>query len=170
MKKMYSKEQLVEIAGGEVDPSTLYGKFVRIIDASDIDSTALTDEQIELFKEGVFVNGNFLGEKNPLFMPASTVVNNIYFGICQLGAGFKIYAILANKSLYLSPNSFIGFNVVGTNSQNITINATNDLLLSANAFVRIYGKAFPKYPNDLTGKTYALKLVNGTLTWVEETA
>lgn len=49
------------------DMDALYGVFVRIINAPT--STTLTDEQVDIIKEGVFVNGDFLGLHNPVLCP-----------------------------------------------------------------------------------------------------
>ena len=46
-------------ADNEVVKCDLFGKYVRIVNASDIPSP-LTQEWIDIFKEGCFVNGDYL--------------------------------------------------------------------------------------------------------------
>ena len=75
MKKMHSVEGIVDIVNEGIDeglieivtPEDLIGKFVRIIDAPS--SSTLTQEQIEIFKGGCFINGNYLNYVNPVFLP-----------------------------------------------------------------------------------------------------
>lgn len=170
-----------------VDPATLYGKFVRIIDAPE--STTLTDEQIELFKEGIFVNGDFVGMHNPIFLPCETDNNLNYMGIAigrflpAVGAwthGMFVYHINRNTKVISVNRAGPDVMISMSNDYYIGLGPIVYLGLATNGQVHLCGetlgqlfikeKLMPNYPTDQTDKTYVLKLVNGTLTWVEETA
>lgn len=174
MKKMYSEEQLAEIAGGQLDPSeipsgeivddgivgineddklvkgSLFGKYVRIINASDL-SSPLTAEQVEILKQGVFVNGNYAGFINPVIFPFERTYSTGFI----MGRGgdghskISVYNITSSNVFQILVDRFISY---------------------YNYRQWLFGNQYPSLPQDQTDKTYALKLVNGTLTWVEETA
>lgn len=166
--------------GGEVDPSTLYGKFVRIVDASAINPSAITDEQLDDFKNGFFVNGDILGVHCPVFCPA-VGANDVYSGVCitsEPGAptyGSIVSYVIANRQLTIRSYgiSFVnnGIDIVinshDFNMRNGSLNIS-DIVVTRSGY--LLGKQYPAYPAVQTDKTYALELVNGTLTWVEETA
>ena len=110
-------------------------------------STTLTDEQIEMIKGGVFIDGTFLSKTNPVFFPprviTATNLRGFFIGDLVLGE----YMIdLSTKVI--------------TTLNNTTRNLNFDNLDTLN------GKQIPNYPAN-TG-TYVLKSVDGVLTWVEE--
>lgn len=140
-----------------VEPSTLFGKFVKIMNAP-IDPQNLTEDEYNSFIEGVFIKGNFLGYHNPVFFPASVTSDaNRVYGYMLASTGLYVYYIINQKDMGV---------VVDTS---LIVDGASWRL---NAFTSIYvqGKEIPAYPATQTDKTYVLKLVNGTLTWVEETA
>ena len=127
-------------------------KKVNVIDAPA--STTLNDDEYSKFQDGVFINGDFLELKNPVFFPVNlqTSASQLIGGyIACKGNNYKIGTYKINSS-----------KVISINSENITLDYYGNLLLN--------GKQYPPYPADLTNKTYVLKLVNGVLTWVEEVA
>lgn len=128
------------------------GKKVNVIDAPA--STTLDDDTIEKIKEGVFINGEFLDFKNPMFFPSNTgeygVVigprrsnNNVIFGEYSINPSTKVISV---TSAYFECTYFGKMNI--TSVANI-----ND-------------KAVPAYPSN-TG-TFTLKCVDGVLTWVQD--
>ena len=58
--------KVLEVIDGEW---AIGGKKVNVIDAPS--SAVLTDEQFAKIKDGVFINGDFLGYKNPIMCPAA---------------------------------------------------------------------------------------------------
>lgn len=191
---LYGKNIEIDAEGGAsvtdyevtADPETLFGKFVRIVEASTIDPTALTDEQIELFKSGVFINGEILNCKNPVFFPAQEADASTYAGMCiSPHSGYSPatrlsgYSInVTNKTLAINNVAGITLNALGSDAKIIftSLDITSQggyatvKNLSATSTFTFVNKAFPQYPADQTNKTYVLKLVDGTLTWVEEVA
>ena len=162
MRRMFSENQLIELIkkyGGDIDKikEELLGSFVRIMDAPK--STTLTDEQIAQIREGVFINGNFLGYHNPILIPAQPVgvLDGYYGGLLigtteypQQGPVIKGFSINTSKVIAASTNE-ISFNV--GYSGRITIKG----LYSLN------DKLFPNYPsNDNIGHLICRK---GTLQW-----
>lgn len=189
MKKMYSEEQIAKIASNELDPSQFYGKFVRVIDASTIDKDALTDEQISWIEGGVFINGDFLGIKNPILCaPSANTSQGFNFGLL---IGGEDGGSVARMSVYRLHKTFKKIGLLSYGGPRITfaentiriqtndnaaysawieINQQGGLSFFSQNTIKWNDKLVPSYPADQTDKTYALKLVNGTLTWVEETA
>ena len=170
MRKMYSENQIIELIqkfAPEVTPEdiqkmfndgdvSLDGKYVKVIDAPS--STNLTDEQIALFEEGVFINGTYLSLLNPVFFPAYSSegsARGIAIGNTSGGNTFVIKGYYINKSN----------KTISTPSGNplvISVTSNNSSITNFN------NKSVPAYPSP-TG-TFVLKSVNGTLTWVEEVA
>ena len=82
MRRMYSQNELISLIeeyGGHITPEdiqemfdegnvSLKGLYVQIISAPT--STTLTADEVEYFKEGVFIEGNFLNLHNPVVFPA----------------------------------------------------------------------------------------------------
>lgn len=139
------------------NPSLL--PYVRKMDAPT--STTLTDEQINLIKEGMFINGTFLGYKNPVLFPADSYYAGGPIGgfiIGQSGDRSRLarYTI-NNKVIGVSTSVEIGY---GDNDSGST-------LVLKGAKINFMGKDFPAYPDDAVN-TYTLKLVAGVLTWVQD--
>ena len=145
MRRMFSEKQIEEmIASGislDVLKPILDGSFVKIINAPE--STTLTDEEIEQFQEGVFIEGEFLSQVNPVFTPA-VLVSGTLRGLC-----------ISSRSL-----------------RSYQINTTTKVISFSGIDLQIYGlsqinqKNWPVYPAS-TG-TFVFKCVDGILTWVEE--
>ena len=183
MKRMHTKneiEAIAEEAGGGFDPSAieagnvpqdavlgldsenkivkgnLFGKYVKVIDAPS--SETLTEKQIELFKGGVFVNGVFLGLRNPIFLPWEPVAD-IKAGLVLSADGsdprlFKIKAYqIQNETNVVSLRGGLDYN-----------STSNQLSITA---LKLAGKDFPSYPGYLAGRRYTFRLDNGFMTWQE---
>lgn len=172
MRRMFSENQLevlIKQYAPEVTPEdiqamfdegevSLAGKYVRIMKAPT--STTLTDEQIAQISEGVFMNGTFLNMKNPVFFPGHKYGAYIYGiainvsdqGHCFIGP-WRYSEI--NKKISLDGNKQIEF-IMWDNKLNLK------------GVSSINGLSEPAVPADADTKTYIKKLVNGTLTWVEE--
>ena len=127
-------------------------KKVNVIDAPA--STTLTDEELNLFKEGVFINGTFAGLNNPVIFPAKPYSDTLLVGIvCGGGSAAKQYFYyykIENKVFSLD-NAIICFEYF-----QLTLSKVSEL----------NGKAVPNYPSN-TG-TFTLKCVDGVLTWVQD--
>lgn len=151
MRRMFSKKQInaliseAELSEEQIQQvsNMLVGHYVRIMDAPE--STTLTDDQIAQVEEGVFINGEFLGVKNPILCPAYVDGSN------------KIGLILTMNTVrcYLINSSKV-----------ISLVAPDQRRLYLNSIYAINNKAIPAFPSN-TG-TFVLKSVDGTLTWVEE--
>jgi len=162
---MFSENQLEELIkkyAPEIKPEdiqdmfdegevSLGGKYVRIMGAPT--STTLTNEQVEQIQEGVFINGNFLGYKNPILLPFGTQSYNVNYGII-IGVDTSTGRITEFATYYIDSDKKI---------------TKGNVFLSMNGYnskMNIQGKQIPAYPSD-TG-TFTLKMVNGTLTWVAD--
>ena len=166
MKTMHSKEELWEsvnegIEAGEIeggfDPSELVGKFVQVIEAPE--STTLTDEQIALFREGIFVNGTFLGFSNPVFYPAVELADINTIGSLVVGRlSQRIYVskYVINKSTKAISlvQHYMEFDLAGSSIY------TSKIFLN--------GKNFPDYPTDTTKAYKLVQQIGGTLAWEED--
>lgn len=154
----------------ELVKGSLYGKFVRVIDAPESDT--LTSEQIELFTEGVFVNGTFLEVKNPIFCPAVVDTSSKKFGLVITGSKISVYSIEADGKVTINTD-FLSFGVIDKNfadfnirsSRDLNINCNRSLNLSALSSVTIQSLKLSTPPND--NKSYMLKSVNRTGEWIE---
>ena len=144
--------------GTEWGIPNLDGKYVKVMDAPS--STTLTDEQIALFEKGIFVNGTFLDVLNPVFYPITNGEGCVMYKSSHGGLVIGLYAINpTTKVIDLRPES----------NGYIEIDKINGVRLGVNVgSVSIKGINIPDVPNDASTKTYIPKLVNGTLTWVEE--
>ena len=136
------------------DYLNLANLFVHKMEAPT--SQNLTEAQREQIISGVFMEGTFLGLKNPIFFPAVQTTYNYYGLVIGLDAQnqtiFEIYLIeVASDQI---------------NHRNVSmfINTSGEIELPF--LTSIKGKYIPNYPSD-TG-TFTLKCVNGVLTWVQD--
>lgn len=113
-------------------------------------STTLTDEEIELITKGIFIEGDFLGFKNPILLPAFEEVAHfvgVIIGSKPISGGnsylFTTYAISKDTKSITSP----------TSSKYIYYDKVNSF----------NGKELPVYPADNLNKY--LKSEQGTLKW-----
>ena len=142
MRRMFSEKQLNE-------------KYVKIIPAPK--STTLTDEEIELITKGVFIEGIFLNYINPVFYPAYSGVTTYYgflSAVKQDGVGIIVaYSInKTTKVIIAQVNSFL---ISGPG---------NAVEIVGN--VKVKGNTLPANPSN-TG-TFTLKMVDGSLAWVDD--
>lgn len=106
-------------------------------------STTLTDEQIEMIKGGVFIEGVLLGYNNlVLFPPLETA--SLYRGV------------------YVGLNT-IGIYVITKSTKVISFGSETTPLISFKSLGSVNGKAFPDYPAGNVTKYN--KCANGTLSW-----
>lgn len=122
------------------------GKYVRIMNAPS--STTLNDEQIEVIKEGVFIDGEFLGFHNPVLFPPASAILDFHRGIIM---GQK--SGVATIQTYQIRNTKV-------------IELFDQFLFDILNLRQLNGKTIPTYPSD-TG-TFTLKCVDGVLTWVAD--
>lgn len=150
---------------GSIVKGNLAGQYVRVIPAPA--SATLTDELVEVFKEGVFVNGNFFLLRNPVFFPcylrdgSSTVYHGLVIG--QNSIGLSTYAktyTISNKVISVSDDYAINFNA----STNTVALGQKTLITKG---VSINGKDFPEYPiGNTTPKI--LQIASGSLSWGDQ--
>lgn len=158
MRKMFSKQQLIEMieAYSKASPEdiqkmfddgdvSLAGMYVRIMKAPT--STTLTDEQIAQIAEGVFIEGTFLGYKNPVLIPTGSESYNIVRGLL-IGSGGLFNDIRQYQ--------------ISLNTKNITTN--NPLRFNASGELsNVNGKSLPSFlSNNQIGSMICRK---GTLEW-----
>ena len=132
-------------------PSAL--PYVRKMTAPS--STILTDEEIEQIKGGVFIDGEYLGLKNPILFPTDSN-NGVIFG-----------------ESWTTSSVFAQYNINETTKE-ITLYAGKRITLNKDGGVeladlsKVNGKNVPVYPSS-TG-SFTLKCVDGVLTWVADQA
>lgn len=149
---------------GSIVKGNLAGQYVRVIPAPA--STTLTDELIDVFKEGVFVNGDFLGMTNPVFFPCKADEGN-YYGIV-IGAGGSItyvetYRISPAKVISVYRLAFYIGNTDGGVGFSNAISA-NNVNITGNLVVK--SKSWPSYPtNNTTPKVLQIASNGGSLSW-----
>ena len=122
---------------------------LNVINASDIVSNTLTQDQYDLITNGkpTLIKGTIFGRNNIALFPVQDIGNH-YRGLA-ISSGTRVGTILIQKStLEISLDSL----TVGT--------------ISLDSIKEINGKTIPSYPSN-TG-TFVLKCVDGVLTWVAE--
>ena len=137
---------IIEVIANEVKP-ILDTHYVKILPAPE--STTLTDEQIDMIKGGTFVEGEFIGFKNPVLLPpreTEEYLVGIIMGDFESGSVNAITTYRITKATKVIQASSGSFNIAQLSYVN--------------------GKRIPDYPAS-TG-TFVLKSVDGVLTWVEE--
>lgn len=147
-------EKVLEVIAGAWGKG---GKKVNVIDAPS--STTLTDEEVELFKNGIFINGLYLGLKNPIILPSGESAGN-YLGWFIAGDGVNI--TLAYIGTYMINKTS---KVISIKNKLLTYQFANSTLEIKNVSA-INEKEFPSYPTN-TG-TFTLKCVDGVLKWVQD--
>ena len=127
--------------------------FVNKMDAPS--STTLTEEQANKIKEGAFINGVFLGLKNPVFFPLTPYTHGIYIGSQSTGSTESVigrYSINSENVIRLDEGAKISLD--------------SDLGVIITGLKKVNDKTIPQYPSS-TG-TFTLKCVDGVLTWVQD--
>lgn len=131
-------------------------RFFRVIDPPA--STTLTDDEIEIFKQGCIVKGVFLGVRNPVFFPPATWVigaSDSWHGLCEFRPGAEgtwvviaTYSIV-NKKITLQNDASIMFNAtmhhLEFTGRVVNISGTTSTNIGGGQ-VTIKGKQFPSYP------------------------
>ena len=137
--------------------------FVKIMDAPT--STTLTVEQIAQFKEGVFINGNFLGFHNPIICPCYAYDSSQPLTGFLIGKEIGQYgrSVIAQYSISFTTNII---SVLSYSSIIMGYRGASEQGIKLNTILSINNKNIPAYPSD-TG-TFTLKMVNGVLTWVQD--
>lgn len=177
MKRMVTAEEIIDLIKehgatpeqiAEIVEELVTGHYVQVIDAPE--STTLTEEEFERVKEGVFVNGNFLGLQNPVFYPAQKTGETTWKGII-MGTDTGAYHTFYVREYLVNSSRVISFTSEGSISLAIGTNAGGPSTLgnSGKTFRAwlntINNKALPNYPANTGRFTY--KFINGTLTWQE---
>lgn len=142
----------IEISGTVYDittPNKLFGKFVKIINAPS--STTLTDEEKQNIIDGSFMEGNFLGYKNPLFCPAE-LYQGVWYGI-----------FIASKD---TGDSVIREYGINDSTNVVTLETSNRI--SMNAIYSFNGKEIPTFPNSPSTAQVLTYQPSNQLVWVNE--
>lgn len=153
MRRMFSEKQIkefIQYLSTDIAQQQISALAVRKIPAPE--STTLTDEEIALIQDGVFIEGEFLNFKNPVLFPAGESATLI-------------------RGIIICTNATAGASMLGCYSINKsakTISVLQNTIPQVNlqSINQFNGKSVPSYPAN-TG-TFVLKCVDGVLTWVEE--
>lgn len=140
------------------------GKKVNVIDAPT--STTLTDDQINIIKEGIFINGIFLGYHNPILTPSfSQDEDQPYMGFI-IGKTNETYSrsVITQYSINRSTKEISVQSSYGIISMGYR--RLEDRNIQISYLGKVNGKEIPSYPAN-TG-TFTLKCVDGVLTWVQD--
>ena len=143
----------VEINGTVYDvttPTKLFGKFVKVINAPE--STTLTDEEKQDIVNGVFVNGDFLDYKNPIFFPA-TKSGNYYYGMYAGPYNGTAYTIVGQYQIN-PDNSIVDRGIYG-NIELRCISAFNGIVV-------------PNYPSSPANNKILVYKTDNTLEWQDK--
>lgn len=128
---------------------------IAIRPQSDFTTIPLSAEMKELLKTHILIcTGDWNSLHNPVFFPTSTTGTGGYFHGLVYGTKTSDFSTQLkpyrfNDSLFQLWTDIIGY---GT-----------DMVIKS-----INGKSLPTIPSDASNKTYNIKLVNGTWTFVEE--
>ena len=125
----------------------------NVINAADIVSDTLTQEQFDLITNGkpTLIRGTFLNRTNVLLMPVTE-------------ASFGEYAFVALANWQLAPQTLVYR--LNQSTRQISLLAETEQGIRLRSISQINGKTIPAYPSD-TG-TFVLKCIDGVLTWVQE--
>ena len=130
---------------------TMTGKFVKIMDAPE--STTLNDDEINTIINGAFINGSFLGYKNPILLPAGdngTVYKGIIFsGYADAGA-FSMQTYYINKSTKVIAES------------------GDDRIITLGGIYSINGKFIPDFPSSPTFRRKLVYKSDNNLEWRDD--
>ena len=152
MKRMWSKNELKNLS---TQIATIIStELISSLAVTKIDppsSTTLTDEEIEKITSGAFIQGEFLGIKNPVLFPAYESAG-IYRGLV---ISVKQNTVPIITAYYITVATKV-----------ISLYNVNSPAISLDSMGYMNGKQIPSYPAN--EGTFVLKCVNGTLTWVEE--
>ena len=152
--------------------ATLNGKYVRVANLSDIGNfSALTEAEINLFKEGVFFNGSHATYgKNPVFFPARNDGYYNYQGMAIISptnaptdtyiATYSIHNNALTIEALQNPPIVIYNAQGGGGAPQVKIPS-----LDLSDYFRILGKRFPTYPS--TGLQSILCWDATQMTWKE---
>ena len=123
-------EELKKIKVNGVVYGTPTGNYVKYIAAPE--STTLTDEQIADIIDGVFIEGTFLGYKNPVLFPAG---DN---GSSYKGIILSTYGDAGASSIQ----------IYSINKTSKVISTTGDRILTLGNIYSLNGQLIPDFPNE----------------------
>lgn len=126
------------------------GNYVKWINAPQGDT--LTDQERDWIINGVFVNGDFLGYKNPVLFPASKS-GNYYYGVIAGPYEGTSYTIIGQYQIN-PDNSIVERGVYG----NIELRCIKVL----------NGAAIPEYPSSPTNRKKIVYNTDNTLQWIDD--
>lgn len=126
------------------------GNYVKWINAPQGD--ALTDQEKEWIINGVFVNGDFLGYKNPVLFPASKS-GNYYYGVIAGPYEGTSYTIIGQYQI--NPDNTI-----------VEIGDYGNIALKCIKFFN--GAEVPQFPSSPTHRKKIVYNSNNTLQWIDD--
>lgn len=131
-----------------ITTENLLNSLVNIIDASEIIDNKLTQEQFDLITNGkpTFILGTW-GSYTNLFVLAVNQVGATRYGAWCNGAAFGSLSIISSNKA-------------------ISITSSNVKSLYLRSIYSFNGKDVPDFP--ASSGTFALKYINGVLTWIQE--
>lgn len=169
MRRMYSENQLIALIeqyGGQVTPEdiqemfddgkvSLDGKYVKVIVAPS-DNKNLTDDEVNNIKGGCFINGSFLGYRNPVIFPYRSFVGGAFTGMIIGQADYNSSCFI--RIYYMSKVN---------NKWEISLYGTPQIEIFPNS-IKIMGKEYPSYPSNSTVGHFIWR--KGVLQWYTPTA
>lgn len=127
------------------------GNYVKYI--SPPEDTVLTDEELQNFINGVFINGNFVGFKNPVFFPCGDD-ENYWYGIV-IGSRVGTYT------------SKIKNFVISKETKTINVDTNFDSVMLENIY-QLNGRSLPNYPSSPNYRRKLCYNTNNTLSWEQD--
>lgn len=124
------------------------GNYVKHI--SPPESTVLTDEELEDIANGVFINGEFLGFKNPVLFPCGE--DSDYY-----------YGVLIGPRVGTYTTKIKNYAIVKT-TRTIIVDTAYDSIQLENIY-QINGTTIPNYPNNPVKSQILVFGTNNQLSW-----
>lgn len=144
----------LEVSGTVYDVLTkekILNDFVKL--ESSPQSAYLTEEERNEIVNGAFVNGSFLGLKNPVFFPADSFSDGDYYqGIVIAPNG--AYTVVSTYLIYTNNNNYI--------------EVSNNRYMRVQGLEYVNGREFPNYPVSPAKPKVLVAKNNNTLEWQDK--
>lgn len=148
-------------SGGDLNKIEIDGVVYSIIDMINSkavklenvpQSTYLTEEEKDEIVNGAFINGTFLGLKNPVFFPADSFSDGDYYQGVVIGANGS-FTVVSTYLIYANNNNYI--------------EVSNNRYMRVQGLEYVNGREFPNYPVSPTEPKVLFAKPNNTLGWEE---
>ena len=144
----------LEVSGTVYDVLTkakIENDFVKLENAPQ--TAYLTEEEKNEIVNGAFVNGSFLGLKNPVFFPADSFSDGDYYqGVVIAPNG--AYTIVSTYLIYVNNNNYIEI--------------SNNRYMRVQGLEYVNGREFPNYPVSPAKPKVLVAKSNNTLEWQDK--